>query len=67
MLQDPSVTTVTEPPPSGQEEYNPFAEEGKQTKTASEVRGGRGGRYLAECGGEEDGWNVRMFTLEWYR
>ena len=31
--QDPSVTRVTEPPPSsGQEEYNPFAEDGKPAK-----------------------------------
>jgi hypothetical protein len=34
---DPSVTQVTEPPPSsGQEEYNPFAEEGKPEKKKEE-------------------------------
>lgn len=67
-LQDPSVTTVTEPPPSGQEEYNPFAEEGKQTKTESEVSGGKGrrerGRALGRVGGEgeKEVWNVTIFS-----
>lgn len=36
---DPSVTQVTEPPPSGtgQEEYNPFAEEGKPKKAETQL------------------------------
>ena len=41
LFQDPSVTQVTEPPPSGgagTEDYNPFSEEGKPKKQESQVR-----------------------------
>ena len=51
------MTQVTEPPPSsGQEDYNPFAEEGKpKKKEEPEVRGERRERRGRKEAGKEGG------------